>query len=178
MATAVEPGSEPRTPTPLALPVSSLLGAIYVVAVIAIVLYGLPSVLGERLRRSTYRKQHLSIGACDTDFVSQAIAVGLSSLLGRRLLGDSPLKARRPGGHLSRSRSGDCCLFPLAVHSPDNQWHTRDDSLRGDRVRCWCSLSFDFFRGREAKGGWWDWKSRDGSTHRPIRGYWGNAYAA
>ena len=35
MATAVEPGSEPRTPTPpMGLPLASLLGAVYVAAAV------------------------------------------------------------------------------------------------------------------------------------------------
>ena len=44
MATAVEAGSEPRTPTPTGLAVTSLLGAIYVVAAIAGVFYAVPSI--------------------------------------------------------------------------------------------------------------------------------------
>jgi preprotein translocase SecE subunit len=94
MATAVEPGSEPRTPTPLGLPVSSLLGAIYVVAVIAIVLYGMPmmfkSVFGDQIIGNTL------IDWCVRHGLRIAVAVGLL-ILGRRLLGDTAQPGVRGG---------------------------------------------------------------------------------
>ena len=45
MATAIETGSEPRTPSqPMSLPVASLLGAVYVAAAIAGVFYAVPTI--------------------------------------------------------------------------------------------------------------------------------------
>ena len=45
MATAVEPGSQPQTPSaPMSLPLASLIGAVYIVAAIAIVLFAIPNV--------------------------------------------------------------------------------------------------------------------------------------
>ena len=45
MATAVETGSEPRTPSPpMSLPIASLLGAVYVVAALAVVFYAVPTI--------------------------------------------------------------------------------------------------------------------------------------
>jgi len=95
MATAVETGSEPRTPSPpMSLPIASLLGAIYVVAALAVVLYAIPSVW----------KQNVTphIGA-DTlrggalQFFAQLAAVGGLTWFGRKLLGDNPPKGIRGG---------------------------------------------------------------------------------
>jgi preprotein translocase SecE subunit len=95
MATAVEPGSQPRTPSlPLSLPIVSLIGAVYVIAVIAIVMYGIPvlwaKVFGEQIAGNTFvdwsLRQSLRVVA----------AVGLV-FAGRRLLGDTPQKGVRGG---------------------------------------------------------------------------------
>jgi preprotein translocase SecE subunit len=93
MATAVEPGSEPRTPSaPSSLQVASLLGAIYIIAMLAIVFYALPSLWvaagGERFR----------IAEFDVILGCAQLAAGLTLLwFGRKLLGDSPPKGVRAG---------------------------------------------------------------------------------
>ena len=59
MATAVETGSEPRTPSPpMSLPVASLLGAVYVVAAaIAGVFYAVPTIWKDAV--TPLRREHL-----------------------------------------------------------------------------------------------------------------------
>jgi preprotein translocase SecE subunit len=86
MATAVEPGSQPRTPSaPINLPLASVLGAVYVVAVLAVVLLAIPNVwvtrvapaLGDQLLTGLSR------------MVVQVIALGGLLWFGRRVLGEN-----------------------------------------------------------------------------------------
>ena len=59
MATAVEPGSEPRTPSPpMSLPVASLLGAVYVVAAIAGRVLRRPDLLERQRRARSSERSH------------------------------------------------------------------------------------------------------------------------
>jgi preprotein translocase SecE subunit len=94
MATAVEHGSTPQAPTPLSLPVASLLGAIYVAAVIAIVLYAFPifwiKVFGTGLIGNSFSDFGLRLS------LRVAIAIGLI-FAGSKLLGDSPPHGIRAG---------------------------------------------------------------------------------
>jgi preprotein translocase SecE subunit len=94
MATAVEQGSTPQAPTSLSLPFTSLLGAIYVVAVVAIFLYAFPvfwsGIIGSEIVFNTM-----------VDFVVRQVprlfvAVGLL-FAGRKLLGDAPPHGVRAG---------------------------------------------------------------------------------
>jgi preprotein translocase SecE subunit len=95
MATAVEPNSESRTPTsPASLPVASLLGAIYVVAAIAVVFYAVPAfwreMIAPRLGGNTFVD---ALGR----LVVQAIVGVVLVIFGRRLLGDSAPKGIHGG---------------------------------------------------------------------------------
>jgi preprotein translocase SecE subunit len=94
MATAVETGSEPRTPSPTSLPIASLLGAIYVVAALAVVFYAIPSIWrdsisahlgGEGLRSNALR------------FFVQIAALSGLAWFGHKLIGDNPPKGLRGG---------------------------------------------------------------------------------
>ena len=95
MATAVEPNSGPRTPpTPLKLPISSLIGAVYVIAAVAIVLYVVPQ-LWTNIFGAGF------VGNKSSDF---ALRYGLRALIaivlgvvGFKLLGDRPQKGIRGG---------------------------------------------------------------------------------
>lgn len=94
MATAVEPGSQPRIPTPPSLPIVSMIGAVYVVAVIALVMYGIPAfwtqIFGEQIAGNTFTDWALRQG------IRFLVAVGFV-LAGRKLLGDAPPKGVRGG---------------------------------------------------------------------------------
>jgi preprotein translocase SecE subunit len=95
MATAVEPGYQPRTPTPpLSLSIASLLGAAYIIATIAVVLYGIPllwtKILGEQLAGNSFSDWALRQG------LRLAAALGLL-FVGRKLLGEAPPKGVRGG---------------------------------------------------------------------------------
>lgn len=94
MATAVESGSAPQTPTQLSLPIVSLLGAIYVVAVIAIVLYAFPIVWTNIVGTGYIGNSFSDFGLRFT--LRVAIAIGLI-YSGRKLLGDSPPHGVRAG---------------------------------------------------------------------------------
>jgi preprotein translocase SecE subunit len=88
MATAVEPGSQPRTPgAPAALPLASLIGAVYVVAAVAAVFFAVPAFWSQyvapNLSKLGYIGETLRWG------VQLAVLVGLV-WFGRRLLGDNP----------------------------------------------------------------------------------------
>jgi preprotein translocase SecE subunit len=94
MATAVQPGSEPQTPTPLSLPVSSLLGAIYVAAVVAIVLYGLPLLWGNVVGTQVIGNSLITFS------IQLVLRVGVAVALivfGRKLLGDTAQRGVRGG---------------------------------------------------------------------------------
>lgn len=95
MATAIEHGSAPQTPTPPSLPFMSLLGAIYIMAVAAIVLYGYPvfwaSIVGTQLVGNSYTDWTLR------QVVRVGIAVGLIVAGRRKLLGDTPPHGVRAG---------------------------------------------------------------------------------
>jgi preprotein translocase SecE subunit len=94
MATAVETGSEPRTPSPpMSLPIASLLGAVYVVAAIAGVFYAVPTAWKQSIT------PHITNSFIDVALrllVQLAIAGGLL-WFGRKLLGDNPPKGVRGG---------------------------------------------------------------------------------
>jgi preprotein translocase SecE subunit len=88
MATAVEPGFEPRTPSaPMALPLASLLGAVYVVATIAVVFFAVPAfwaaTVGPALGVDTPASRVLRP-------VTQVAVLVLLVWFGRKLLGDNP----------------------------------------------------------------------------------------
>jgi preprotein translocase SecE subunit len=95
MATAVETGSEPRTPSPpLSLPIASLLGAIYVLAAIAAVFYAVP----------LFWKDTIAPHLGGFSFVEVALrlvaqlAVAMALIwFGRRLLGENPPKGIHGG---------------------------------------------------------------------------------
>jgi preprotein translocase SecE subunit len=95
MATAVETGSEPRTPSPpMSLPIASLLGAVYVVAAIAVVFYAVPAVW-----RDTVAPQMVGFSFVDVALrllVQLVVAIGLI-WFGRKLLGDNPPKGVHGG---------------------------------------------------------------------------------
>lgn len=96
MATAVEHGSEPRTPPspPLSLPVSSLLGAVYVIGAIALVLYGVPL-----LWASLFGSEVIANSMIDWSLrqTVRAAAFIVLALAGRRILGDTAPKGIRGG---------------------------------------------------------------------------------
>jgi preprotein translocase SecE subunit len=93
MATAIEQKPAPRTPAPLKLPITSLIGAVYVLASVAVILYGIPllwaSVVGAAESDSWWN-----------DFLREAVrvacAVGLI-VVGNKLLGTTPQKGIRGG---------------------------------------------------------------------------------
>ncbi len=93
MATAVEPGSEPRTPSaPAGLPIASLLGAVYVVASIAAVFYAVPAFWNQNVA------PHLN--PLLNGFAQPIIQLGVLGLLlafGRKMLGDNPPKGVHGG---------------------------------------------------------------------------------
>ena len=94
MATAVETGSEHRTPSPpMSLPIASLLGAIYVSAALAVIFYALPRVWVEQVTPV--------LGDKIVDWVLWIPTLGavVIALLwfGRKLLGDNPPKGIHGG---------------------------------------------------------------------------------
>lgn len=95
MATAVETGSEPRTPSPtLSLPIASLLGAIYVVAAIAAVFYAVPLFWKDNVAPQLGGFSFVEVAL--RLVVQLAVALGLI-WFGRRLLGDNPPKGIHGG---------------------------------------------------------------------------------
>lgn len=94
MATAVEPSSGPRAPgQPLGLPVASLLGALYCVAVLAIVFYALPHL---------WKDYVLGGGEESTNMfgvrvIAQAIGLAGLGFFGALLVGSAPVKGIRGG---------------------------------------------------------------------------------
>ena len=94
MATAVEPGSEPRTPTPPAsLALASLLGAVYVVAAIAVAFYAVPEFWAQTVTPALGGDLILD----STRWVVQfAVFAGLV-WFGRKLLGDNAPRGVRGG---------------------------------------------------------------------------------
>jgi preprotein translocase SecE subunit len=91
MATAVEPSSAPSAPgQPLSLPIASLLGAVYVAASLAVVVFLLPVTWSERVTpqiQNNILDYLLWIGA------QLAVIVGLS-WFGLKLLADAPKGTR------------------------------------------------------------------------------------
>jgi preprotein translocase SecE subunit len=95
MATAVEHGSEPRTPTPPAsLPVASLFGAIYVVAAIAVVFYAVPAFWTETVGGKLTGLKFVDAPA---PRVAQLVVLGALIWFGRKLLGSTPVKGIHGG---------------------------------------------------------------------------------
>ncbi|WP_439629850.1 preprotein translocase subunit SecE [Gemmata sp.] len=98
MATAVEPGSQPQTPTPsLGLPVASLIGAAYVAAAIAVAFYVVPAVWAETVAPALAGVGFVEVLA---RVVVQLAAVGAMLWFGRLLLGAAPIKGVRGGTFL------------------------------------------------------------------------------
>jgi preprotein translocase SecE subunit len=94
MATAVETGSEPRTPSPpLSLPIASLLGAVYVVAAVAGVFYAVPTIWKDAVTPYVWNN---FVDVTLRLIVQLAIAGGLL-WFGGKLLGDAPPKGIRGG---------------------------------------------------------------------------------
>ena len=93
MATAVEPSSAPQAPgKPLSLPVASLIGAIYVLAALAVVFYAIPSLW----------EQHVGPVEGSTNMLLARMAVQAAALVGlmwfgAKLSGDAPPKGVRGG---------------------------------------------------------------------------------
>jgi preprotein translocase SecE subunit len=95
MATAVETGSEPRTPSPpMSLPVASLLGSVYVVAAIAGVFYAVPTFWKDSI--SPLFGSFTFVNVAVRLLVQLTVAGGLL-WFGRKLLGDNPPKGIRGG---------------------------------------------------------------------------------
>jgi preprotein translocase SecE subunit len=95
MATAVEHGSEPRTPaTPVSLPISSLIGAIYVAAMIAVVLYLIPMMWTQVFGGQVVGNSLIDWSLRQTLRVAAAIVL---LLVGRSFLGAAPRKGIRGG---------------------------------------------------------------------------------
>ncbi len=92
MATAVEPGSEPRTPNPPAgLPFVSLLGAVYVVASVAIAFYLAPAFWAENVA------PHVGFANILLRPAAQIAVLVLLVIFGRSLLGGNPPKGVHGG---------------------------------------------------------------------------------
>lgn len=94
MATAVEHGSEPRTPpTPVSLPISGLVGAIYVAGMVAVVLYLIPIMWAQLF--------HEPVGNALIDWslrqTLRVVAAAVLLLAGRTALGATPRKGIRGG---------------------------------------------------------------------------------
>jgi preprotein translocase SecE subunit len=93
MATAVEPSSAPQAPgKPLSLPVASLIGAIYVLAALAVVFYLVPSLW----------EQHVGSTETSTNMLLARLSVQVVALVGliwfgTKLSGDAPPKGVRGG---------------------------------------------------------------------------------
>jgi preprotein translocase SecE subunit len=94
MATAIETGSEPRTPSPpMSLPVASLLGAVYVAAAIAGVFYAVPTIWKDAI---TPHIPNIFVDVALRLIVQLTLAGGLI-WFGRKLLGANPPKGLRGG---------------------------------------------------------------------------------
>ena len=93
MATAVEPSSAPQAPgKPLSLPVASLIGAIYVLAALAVVFYAIPSLWAE----------HVGPVEGSTNMLLARLAAQAAALVGltwfgAKLSGEAPPKGVRGG---------------------------------------------------------------------------------
>ena len=95
MATAVETGSEPRTPSaPMSLPIASLIGSVYVVAAVAGVFYAVPTFWKDNITPLFGTFTFVNVAA--RLLVQLTVAGGLS-WFGRKLLGDNPPKGIRGG---------------------------------------------------------------------------------
>lgn len=93
MATAVETGSEPRTPSPpMSLPIASLLGAIYVIAAIAAVFYAVP-VVWKDVATPLGGGWFNDLGRWTVQLLTALVLVWF----GRKLLGDNPPKGIHGG---------------------------------------------------------------------------------
>lgn len=113
MATALETGSEPRTPTPPAsLPVASLFGALYVVAALAVVFYAVPAFWSQTVSPALAR-----LGFFDdlAKIAAQVAALVALIWFGRKLLGDNPPKGIHGGIFLMISAAITIFFFWRAV---------------------------------------------------------------
>ncbi|HSQ57054.1 MAG TPA: preprotein translocase subunit SecE [Gemmata sp.] len=87
MATAVEPGSQPRTPSlAKSLPLASVLGALYVLASLAVVLFAIPNVWNARIDPALNNYTLSGLLRVATQF---GLLGGLV-WFGRKILGDNP----------------------------------------------------------------------------------------
>lgn len=94
MATAVEPNAAPSTPgSPLSLPVASLIGAVYVLAALAVVLYAVQFLWNEHV---TPALGHTTADGFFWIVATVAVLLGLG-WFGFRLAGDSPPKGVHGG---------------------------------------------------------------------------------
>jgi preprotein translocase SecE subunit len=94
MATAVEPGSQPRTPSaPMNLPLASVLGAVYVAAVLAVVLLAIPSLWVTKVGPAL--NDQLLTGL--SRLVAQVVVLGGLFWFGRKILGDNAPKGVHGG---------------------------------------------------------------------------------
>lgn len=93
MATAVETSSQAQAPSPPAgLVTASLIGAVYVLAALAVVLYAVPA-LWTQVAGDTFRYIDIDPGRT----LSQLIAIGLLAWFGSVLTGANPPKGLRGG---------------------------------------------------------------------------------
>lgn len=94
MATAVEAGSEPRTPSPPAnRTAASFLGAVYVAAAVAVVFYAIPAAWAQYVAPHTAGNRLLDAG----EWLVQAAAAVVLVWFGRKLLGSNPPKGVHGG---------------------------------------------------------------------------------
>lgn len=93
MATAVETGSEPRTPSPpMNLPIASLLGSVYVVAALAIIFFALPRTWAQNVT------PHLDNLVDWVVWIPVLLTVVFALLwFGKKLAGDNPPKGLHGG---------------------------------------------------------------------------------
>ena len=98
MATAVEPGSQPQTPTTsFGLPVASLIGAAYVAFAVAVAFYVVPSIWVEGVAPALAGIGFVEVLA---RVVVQLAVVGAMLWVGRLLLLAAPIKGVRGGTFL------------------------------------------------------------------------------
>jgi preprotein translocase SecE subunit len=94
MATAVETSSQAKAPSASGLLAASLIGAVYVLAAIAVVLYAVPalwaSTIGDSLASNTLLEGALKLGL-------KVVAIGALAWFGSSLLGSNPPKGLRGG---------------------------------------------------------------------------------
>lgn len=94
MATAVEPSSQSQAPSPPGLLTASLLGAVYVLAAVAVVLYAVPA-LWSQFVGDAFAGNDLLEGALKVGLKIAAIAV--LAWFGTSLIGSNPPKGLRGG---------------------------------------------------------------------------------